>query len=62
MIEYKIIHTHGYPISHEQLTALGADGWQLIQVISDVAYFSRPKPKAVRVAKPRTATKKAAKV
>lgn len=52
MIEYKIINTNGYPISHEQLSTLGADGWQLIQLIQDMAYFSRPKPKAPRTVKP----------
>ena len=50
-IEYHIEHTNGYPIPVERLNQLGADGWQLIQVISDVGYFSRPKvdkPKATR--------------
>ena len=57
MIEYHIEHTNGYPIPVERLNQLGADGWQLIQVISDVGYFSRPKvdkPKATR----KRATKK----
>jgi hypothetical protein len=51
MIEYHIEHTNGYPIPVERLNQLGAEGWQLIQVIADVGYFSRPaqpKPKTTR--------------
>ena len=51
VIEYHVENTNGYPITKERLKTLGADDWQLIQAIQDVAYFSRikaeqPKPAA----------------
>lgn len=47
-IEYHVENTNGYVMSAERLNQLGAEGWQLIQMIGDAAYFSRPvQPKPV---------------
>ena len=55
MIEYHTELTNGYPITKERLKTLGADDWQFIQAIQDVAYFSR-----VTVEQPKPATRKRA--
>ncbi len=57
MIEYLTINTAGLPLTTEQLNQLGADGWQLVAIPRDVAYFSRPKVEPQPQPKRRKVTK-----
>lgn len=51
IFEYLTVNTGGMPISQDNLNKLGLDGWELITVAFDTAYFKRLKSSEVKTAK-----------